>query len=50
MVIGPDHFHANFYDVMPPFVLGVEEAEAFGDFGSRAGPAAGGVGARLVDP
>ena len=38
MVIGPDHFHANFYDAMPPFVLGVEEAEAFGDFGSRSGP------------
>jgi 2,3-dihydroxyphenylpropionate 1,2-dioxygenase len=38
VVIGPDHFHGNFYDVMPPFVLGVEEAEAFGDFGSRSGP------------
>ncbi|MER5936902.1 2,3-dihydroxyphenylpropionate 1,2-dioxygenase [Streptomyces sp. NPDC001928] len=38
IVIGPDHFHANFYDVMPPFVLGVEEAVGFGDFGSRAGP------------
>ena len=38
MVIGPDHFHANFYDAMPPFVLGVGEAEAFGDFGSRSGP------------
>ena len=38
VVIGPDHFHANFYDVMPPFVLGVESAEGFGDFGSRAGP------------
>jgi 2,3-dihydroxyphenylpropionate 1,2-dioxygenase len=38
VVIGPDHFHANFYDVMPPFVLGVESAEAFGDFGSRSGP------------
>jgi 2,3-dihydroxyphenylpropionate 1,2-dioxygenase len=37
VVIGPDHFHANFYDVMPPFVLGVEEATGFGDFGSRAG-------------
>ena len=34
----PDHFHANFYDAMPPFVLGVAEAEAFGDFGSRRGP------------
>jgi len=38
VVIGPDHFHANFYDVMPPFVLGVEEAVAFGDFGTRSGP------------
>jgi 2,3-dihydroxyphenylpropionate 1,2-dioxygenase len=38
VVIGPDHFHANFYDAMPPFVLGVEGAEAFGDFGSRSGP------------
>ncbi|HEX4090238.1 MAG TPA: hypothetical protein VHZ33_16115 [Trebonia sp.] len=38
VVIGPDHFHANFYDVMPPFVLGVESAEGFGDFGSRSGP------------
>jgi 2,3-dihydroxyphenylpropionate 1,2-dioxygenase len=38
VVIGPDHFHANFYDVMPPFLLGVAEAEAFGDFGSRCGP------------
>jgi 2,3-dihydroxyphenylpropionate 1,2-dioxygenase len=38
VVIGPDHFHSNFYDVMPPFVLGVEETEGFGDFGSRSGP------------
>jgi 2,3-dihydroxyphenylpropionate 1,2-dioxygenase len=38
VVIGPDHFHANFYDLLPPFVLGVEEAEGFGDFGSRSGP------------
>ena len=38
VVIGPDHFHANFYDAMPPFVLGVEEAQGFGDFGSRSGP------------
>jgi 2,3-dihydroxyphenylpropionate 1,2-dioxygenase len=38
VVIGPDHFHANFYDQMPPFVLGVEAATGFGDFGSTAGP------------
>ncbi|HTF07057.1 MAG TPA: 2,3-dihydroxyphenylpropionate 1,2-dioxygenase [Asanoa sp.] len=37
LVVGPDHFHANFYDQMPPFVLGVEEAIGFGDFGSTAG-------------
>jgi 2,3-dihydroxyphenylpropionate 1,2-dioxygenase len=37
LVIGPDHFHGNFYDVMPPFVLGVEAAEGFGDFGSTSG-------------
>ena len=43
VVIGPDHFHANFYDLMPPFALGVEEATGFGDFGSAAGklPVAG---------
>ncbi|HEY2220766.1 2,3-dihydroxyphenylpropionate 1,2-dioxygenase [Actinomycetospora sp.] len=43
VVIGPDHFHGNFYDVMPPITLGVEEAVGFGDFGSRAGalPVAG---------
>ncbi|MBU2666974.1 2,3-dihydroxyphenylpropionate 1,2-dioxygenase [Actinoplanes bogorensis] len=37
VVIGPDHFHANFYDQMPPFVLGVEAATGFGDFGSTEG-------------
>jgi 2,3-dihydroxyphenylpropionate 1,2-dioxygenase len=43
VVIGPDHFHANFYDQMPPFVLGVEAATGFGDFGSTEGelPVAG---------
>ena len=38
VAIGPDHFHANFYDLMPPFLLGVEAATGFGDFGSRSGP------------
>jgi 2,3-dihydroxyphenylpropionate 1,2-dioxygenase len=43
VVVGPDHFHANFYDQMPPFVLGVEAATGFGDFGSTEGalPVAG---------
>jgi 2,3-dihydroxyphenylpropionate 1,2-dioxygenase len=51
VVIGPDHFHANFYDAMPPFVLGVEEAEAFGDFGSRSGalPVASALGWSIRD-
>ncbi|WP_327140424.1 3-carboxyethylcatechol 2,3-dioxygenase [Nocardia sp. NBC_01327] len=40
VLIGPDHFHATFYDLMPPFVLGVEQATGFGDFGSRPGPVA----------
>jgi 2,3-dihydroxyphenylpropionate 1,2-dioxygenase len=38
VVIGPDHFHANFYDVMPAFVVGVEQAVGFGDFRSLEGP------------
>ena len=38
VVIGPDHFHANFYDQMPPFVLGVEAVTGFGDYGSAEGP------------
>ena len=38
VVIGPDHFHTSFYDAMPPFILGVEQVEAFGDFDSRSGP------------
>jgi 2,3-dihydroxyphenylpropionate 1,2-dioxygenase len=38
VVIGPDHFHANFYDVMPPFLIGAGAAEGFGDYGSRSGP------------
>ena len=38
VMLGPDHFHGNFYDVMPPFVLGVEAAVGFGDFDTRAGP------------
>ncbi|HEX2806004.1 MAG TPA: hypothetical protein VHN80_07540 [Kineosporiaceae bacterium] len=38
VVIGPDHFHANFYDVMPSFVLGVEQAVGFGDFDTTSGP------------
>jgi 2,3-dihydroxyphenylpropionate 1,2-dioxygenase len=38
VVIGPDHFHANFYDIMPSFVVGVEEATGFGDYETTEGP------------
>ncbi|MBM2620664.1 2,3-dihydroxyphenylpropionate 1,2-dioxygenase [Actinoplanes sp. LDG1-06] len=51
VVIGPDHFHANFYDQMPPFVLGVEKAIGFGDFGSFEGelPVASGLAWAIRD-
>jgi 2,3-dihydroxyphenylpropionate 1,2-dioxygenase len=51
VVIGPDHFHANFYDAMPPFLIGVERTSGFGDFGSRPGPLplAGGLAWSLYD-
>src|ERR1700727_923458 len=38
IVIGPDHFHGSFYDLMPPFAIGVEAADGFGDYGSLPGP------------
>lgn len=43
VVIGPDHFHGAFYDLMPPFTIGVESAVGFGDYGSTPGelPVAG---------
>lgn len=37
VLVGPDHFHGAFYDQMSPFVIGVEQATGFGDYGSRAG-------------
>ncbi|TCK27513.1 2,3-dihydroxyphenylpropionate 1,2-dioxygenase [Pseudonocardia endophytica] len=37
VVIGPDHFHGAFYDLMPPFTIGVEKAVGFGDYGSTPG-------------
>jgi 2,3-dihydroxyphenylpropionate 1,2-dioxygenase len=37
IVIGPDHFHGHYYDLMPPFAIGVEDVEGFGDFDSLAG-------------
>ena len=37
VVSGPDHFHGSFYDLMPPFAIGVEAATGFGDYGSTPG-------------
>jgi len=36
VLFAPDHYNGFFYDVMPPFCLGMA-AEAIGDFGSLAG-------------
>jgi len=33
----PDHYNGFFYDIMPPFCVGLE-AESIGDFGTQAGP------------
>ncbi len=35
VLFAPDHYNGFFYDVMPPFCLGVG-ATAIGDFGSAA--------------
>ncbi|MCY1219487.1 2,3-dihydroxyphenylpropionate/2,3-dihydroxicinnamic acid 1,2-dioxygenase [compost metagenome] len=37
VVFAPDHYNGFFYDVMPPFCVGVA-ASAIGDFNSLAGP------------
>ena len=37
ILFAPDHYNGYFYDLMPPFCLGVH-AEAIGDFKSLAGP------------
>lgn len=38
VVIGPDHYRNFFYDVMPPFCIGLERVSAFGDFATPRGP------------
>jgi len=49
VAVGPDHFRNFFYDVLPPFCIGVEGLHAFGDFGRLAGelPVAGALARRL---
>jgi 2,3-dihydroxyphenylpropionate 1,2-dioxygenase len=37
VTFGPDHYNGFFYDVMPPFCVGLA-ATSVGDFGSQAGP------------
>jgi len=37
ILFAPDHYNGFFYDLMPPFCIGVE-ASAIGDFKSLAGP------------
>jgi 2,3-dihydroxyphenylpropionate 1,2-dioxygenase len=46
VVFGPDHFRNFFYDVMPPFCIGIEGVSGFGDYGTPKGelPAARGLG------
>jgi 2,3-dihydroxyphenylpropionate 1,2-dioxygenase len=37
VVFGPDHFRNFFYDVMPPFCIGIEGVTGFGDYGTPKG-------------
>ena len=37
ILFGPDHYNGFFYDLMPPFCIGMA-AHAIGDFKSMAGP------------
>lgn len=37
VIFGPDHFRNFFYDVLPPFCIGVESITGFGDYGSPKG-------------
>jgi 2,3-dihydroxyphenylpropionate 1,2-dioxygenase len=37
VVFGPDHFRNFFYDVLPPFCIGMESVNGFGDYGTPSG-------------
>ena len=37
VLLGSDHYNGFFYDVMPPFCIGMA-ADAIGDFDTAAGP------------
>jgi len=49
IVFGPDHFRNFFYDVLPPFCIGIERVRGFGDYGTPKGelPVAAGL-ARMI--
>ncbi|WP_458732893.1 DODA-type extradiol aromatic ring-opening family dioxygenase [Sphingobium xenophagum] len=51
VIFGPDHFRNFFYDAMPPFCIGIENVEAFGDYRSLKGPMPSdpGLGRFIVD-
>jgi 2,3-dihydroxyphenylpropionate 1,2-dioxygenase len=51
VVFGPDHFRNFFYDVMPPFCIGVERVTGFGDYGTPKGalPVAGSLGKAIYE-
>lgn len=44
VVFGPDHFRNFFYDVLPPFCIGVNKVEGVGDYGLPLGPLPGAPG------
>jgi 2,3-dihydroxyphenylpropionate 1,2-dioxygenase len=51
VVFGPDHFRNFFYDVMPPFCIGIDSVTGFGDYGTPKGelPAAGALGRAIYE-
>jgi len=51
VVFGPDHFRNFFYDVMPPFCIGIERVSGFGDYGTPKGelPAAPALGKAIYE-
>jgi 2,3-dihydroxyphenylpropionate 1,2-dioxygenase len=38
VIFGPDHARGLFYDVMPPFAIGVEKVSGVGDYDTPSGP------------
>lgn len=51
VVFGPDHFRNFFYDVLPPFCIGIESVTGFGDYGTPKGelPVAGTLGQAIYE-